>query len=579
MNKYLENNNIKAIQINNWLETLPELILRDKESLIKIIPTDASSREYFRIKLFNENSLIVMYSEIKDIENMIKFKNISLIFKSANIKTPIIYAENFTLGFFLLEDFGDDLYYNLVKNDKNKINNLYKDAIDNIIKIQLIPNKYSLKNFDYDLIIKELSYFKEWYLKVYLKYDCTYIENEEIKNIFDYIAKKIISLPYFCMHRDYHSRNLIQTIDKIGIIDIQDAILGPFTYDLSSLLYDAYIVLDEQNIVELLEYYYNIAKEKIPGLELIDFENFCFSIELTSLQRNLKISGLFVKLGFQNYKYKFLEELPVVINYIIKISNKYNIFKPLSIIIDKALDKSKNKYPCLLLAAGRGERLRPFTDVLPKPLLEIKNKSLIEYLILSLVKSNIINIVINLSWLGDLIKNKIGTGEKYNAQIEYSYEKKCLGICGGIKQSLHYLKPKNYFITINSDIYIENFDFSNLIKIINNLENNLFDNKKILGYMYLVSNPPHNEKGDFYIDNNIIKNSTIIDSKKFTFTGIAIYHYSLFSNLQISEEEIKLIPILNKAINQNLIYGELLDSDCSWYDVGHIETLNKLNNT
>jgi hypothetical protein len=324
-----------------------------------------------------------MYSEVKDITNMVNFINMSLIFKKANIKTPIIYAKNFDLGFFLLEDFGDDLYYVLINNNPNLINKLYKKAIDTIIKLQLISEPNIVPNFDLDKISWELSFFKDWYLKVYLNYDCTDIDNEEIKKVFDYITNQILTQPYVFTHRDFHTRNLLQTstpidgIDRIGVIDMQSMNYGPYTYDLSSLLYDAYIILDDNKRNELLKYYWESIKDKsIPGLELINFENFYLNFELLSLERNLKLSGLFVRLGYRDLKYNFLNYIHTVINYIINISKKYDKLKPLSIIIEKAQLQNKKNLPCLLLAAGNGIRLKPLTNQIPKPLLEIKNKNI-----------------------------------------------------------------------------------------------------------------------------------------------------------------------------------------------------------
>ena len=187
MSRFLEPNDPKAIKINNWIETLPESQYIDKLELIEIIPTDAGSIEYFRIKsnsTANIHSWIVMYSEIKDTVGMIKFKNMSILFQKAKIKTPIIYAEDLELGFFLLEDFGDNLYYILVKNDPAIIDIKYKEAIDNIIKLQLISEPNIVPNFDFEIIVRELSFFKDWYLKVYLNYECTNIDNEDIKKVF-----------------------------------------------------------------------------------------------------------------------------------------------------------------------------------------------------------------------------------------------------------------------------------------------------------------------------------------------------------------------------------------------------------
>ncbi|MCW8830351.1 MAG: nucleotidyltransferase family protein [Gammaproteobacteria bacterium] len=214
----------------------------------------------------------------------------------------------------------------------------------------------------------------------------------------------------------------------------------------------------------------------------------------------------------------------------------------------------------MILAAGRGERLRPLTDHTPKPLLKVDDKSLIEYHLYRLAQAGIKDVVINTAWLGAQIQQTLGNGEKYNLTIHYSDEgNQALETAGGIIRALPLLGDEPFLI-INGDIYTD-YDFKPLTELKLNSE----------AHLVMVKNPDHNHQGDFALENNQIKNNS---EPLYTYSGIGIYTKEFFAG--IAEGVVALAPILKEKIEQKKVSGELHTG--AWTDVGTKERLQQLNN-
>lgn len=230
--------------------------------------------------------------------------------------------------------------------------------------------------------------------------------------------------------------------------------------------------------------------------------------------------------------------------------------------------------PCLLLAAGRGERMRPLTDTTPKPLLQIQGKSLLQWHIETLVAANIRQIVINHAWLGEQIELALGDGTKWGAQIQYSPEASALETAGGICQALALINPEPYFLVINGDVFCPGFPIT---AFTSRFQAQLSDGKKLLAYLALVPNPPQHPEGDFYLEGDCIKDKPVtspLQETKLTFSGIGIYHQSLFADLKLGEAA-KLAPLLRSAMAKNQVFGEKYTGP--WHDVGTPQRLDELN--
>ena len=216
----------------------------------------------------------------------------------------------------------------------------------------------------------------------------------------------------------------------------------------------------------------------------------------------------------------------------------------------------------MILAAGRGERMGELTREIPKPLISARGKPLIEWHLEKLSTTGFKNIVINVCYLPEIIKDFVGDGSKWKLNVTYSEENPILETAGGIKNALSLLGEEP-FAVINADIF-SNFDYAKLQLI--NL-NNTSD-----GYLVLVKNPEHNQAGDFgLLDNNCLAvNSDIL----YTFSGIAVYHPRFFNELELGIK-MQLLPLLNSSISHSLIKGELFEG--VWSDIGTPERLNIIN--
>ena len=216
----------------------------------------------------------------------------------------------------------------------------------------------------------------------------------------------------------------------------------------------------------------------------------------------------------------------------------------------------------MILAAGRGERMRPLTDDMPKPLLKVGGKMLIEYHLEKLRAANITEVVINHAWLGKKIEQTLGDGSRYGLTIQYSAESEALETAGGILNALPLLKGSDNkndpFIVINGDIFCD-YDIATLPSSLSGL-----------AHLVLVNNPEHNPKGDFeLIDNAMVEQA---GANKKTFSGIGVYHPDLFKGYP--EGKLALAPVLRKAMVQKSVSGELYQG--LWHDIGTPERLAEL---
>lgn len=211
----------------------------------------------------------------------------------------------------------------------------------------------------------------------------------------------------------------------------------------------------------------------------------------------------------------------------------------------------------MILAAGRGERLRPLTDEIPKPLIKVAGKSLIEYHLLNLVSAGIKEIIINTAWLAEKIHQQLGDGSNYGITIQYSDEGEALETAGGIVNALPLLGNKP-FLVVNGDIWCD-FNFSELIPLKPGEQ----------AHLILVNNPGHNQKGDFALQDNLIKNT---GETMHTYSGIGLYSAEFFAEQNAGI--VSLAPIIRNKCENDLVSGQFYDG--RWTDVGTIERLQEL---
>jgi len=279
--------------------------------------SDASFRSYYRIRSNNDTKIIMDAPPEK--EPLSPFLDITKRLSKANINVPEIFELDEDLGFILMSDLGKTKY--LDKLNDETVYCLYTDAMDTIHKMQTEVDVSNLKNFDSKELITEMDLFKDWFLKKHLNHN---FDNEGLNNIqecFDSLVKIILEIPTTFVHRDFHSRNLMITdSNNPGVLDYQDALIGPITYDAVSLLKDCYVNWDKKLITEMLSTYYKKIKADYNNIE---FDEFSFWFDVVGLQRHFKAIGIFSRLNYRDNKITFMQDIPRTYKYVDEVVNKY----------------------------------------------------------------------------------------------------------------------------------------------------------------------------------------------------------------------------------------------------------------
>ena len=317
-------------ELNNWLKSL----LGEMPFTITPLAGDASFRRYFRLQ-YGEFTRVIMDAP-PDKESIVSFLDIGRQLAENSLHTPRVYATDEALGFILLEDLGDQLLLRALS--LNTANPLYCAAMTTLLQVQQCPTTNPpLPIFDKAFMLKEMALFREWFLEAYLELELNAHEEALLNKTFDWLATTIAAQPQVFIHRDYHSRNLILISDKkpndIGVIDFQDAMQGPFTYDLVSLLKDCYIQWPRVKVIEWLTYFYH----HMPQTHGYSLEMFIRAFDLCGLQRHLKVLGVFCRLHLRDNKPTYLQDLPLTFNYLTACLESYSELQPLYQFIQKTV--------------------------------------------------------------------------------------------------------------------------------------------------------------------------------------------------------------------------------------------------
>lgn len=293
---------------------------------------DASFRRYFRIS-FADQTFIVMDAPPKH-EDCTPFLRVAEILTATGVHVPKILAQNLEQGFLLLSDLGNTTFLQALNDQRDIANDLYGDAMDALIKIQLSQQAEGLPDYDEALLLRELNLFPDWYIAKHLQKDLSEKQQAVLHTIFTRILQNNLAQPRVLVHRDYHARNLMVTSPNPGIIDFQDAVHGPITYDLASLFKDAYIRWDEERILDWMIRYWEKARKA--GLPVsADFAAFYEDFEWMGVQRHLKILGIFARLNYRDGKATYLDDMPLVMEYLRKACKRYRELHLLLNLLDE----------------------------------------------------------------------------------------------------------------------------------------------------------------------------------------------------------------------------------------------------
>ena len=284
-------------------------------SSLSILSADASFRQYYRVNK-NNISYAVMDCPPED-ESLDTFLKITDKLQQAKLNVPEIFDCDLAKGFLVITDFGDDLYSKKL-NDET-VYCLYTDALEAIVKMQTKVDCTGLKDFD-SFYEDENNLFLDWFLKKHLKIELDSTSSTQINTEFNKINNILKSIPKTFVHRDYHSRNLLITdLNNPGIIDYQDAVVGPVTYDLVSLLKDCYVTWNDGLVEDMLESFFTRMKSNT----INNISDFRYWFEITGLQRHIKAIGIFSRLNYRDGKSGYIQDIPRTYSYMDKVLNKY----------------------------------------------------------------------------------------------------------------------------------------------------------------------------------------------------------------------------------------------------------------
>ncbi|RDH89592.1 MAG: aminoglycoside phosphotransferase [endosymbiont of Seepiophila jonesi] len=316
-------------QLKNWLSSLPEI----ESYTFEPASGDASFRRYFRIET-GDKSYIAMDAPPEK-EDTKPFIRMAEALESIGLRVPHIFARNQAEGFLLLSDLGKTLYLDCL--DETNVDRLYGDALGALVVIQACGPVEGLTDYDRTLLLQEMELFREWLLERHHGLSLTDDEQSMLDAVFDFLAGNALDQPQVCVHRDYHSRNLMVTgQSNPGIIDFQDAVVGPVTYDLVSLLRDCYIQWPKACIEAWVMGYYELAVQS--GVLRSEHEDqFLRWFDLMGVQRHLKASGIFARLNIRDGKPGYLQDIPRTLNYILEVAPDYPELEGLEKLIHRIL--------------------------------------------------------------------------------------------------------------------------------------------------------------------------------------------------------------------------------------------------
>ncbi len=302
----------RLAQLHQWLDSLAENTYKN----LQVASADASFRQYFRVTNTLDKKTYIVMDAPPDKENSRPFVQVTDLIRSVNVNAPKIIAMDMKQGFLLLDDLGNKPF--LAQLNENSVDILYRDAISALIKMQTIDAM--LPPYDENMLQTEINLFESWYLNRHLQIQLDAKQKIILADTFKILINSACEQPQVFVHRDYHSRNLMFTEqNNPGVIDYQDAVIGPLTYDLVSLFKDCYIEWPRHKI----EHWLDLYLATLAPTHFIEKETFIRWFDLMGVQRHLKVLGIFARLNYRDGKSQYLDDLPLTLKYVIEACALY----------------------------------------------------------------------------------------------------------------------------------------------------------------------------------------------------------------------------------------------------------------
>ena len=311
--------------LENWLSNSIDKPIKS----IAPATIDASFRRYFRVFIDNQNTYIAVDAP-PEYEDSVKFINIASLMEAMGVRVPKIIATNLQEGFLLIGDLGKETMLNAIHRQETKVQEFYREAIDILFKMQTNGSSHveGLPLYSKELLMDEMRLFVDWFCLRHLQIDPKIIDSYDFEEIFEKLSECALDQNQVFVHRDFHSRNiLLSEKGDMGVVDFQDAVMGPITYDLVSLLKDCYISLPSSTIDHWTDYYF----ARLMDLELIEksHQEFKLEFDLMGVQRHLKAIGIFSRLKYRDGKDSYVLDIPRTINYVYTTAKNHPFLDPL----------------------------------------------------------------------------------------------------------------------------------------------------------------------------------------------------------------------------------------------------------
>ncbi len=326
--------------LNRWLGD----VLHGDPYSLSPASADASFRNYLRVSVGDEQ--LILMDAPPEHEDCEPFVDVSQRLIRCSLNVPRVYAYDLEQGFVLMSDLGDEHYLQML--NPATVGQLYADAIGALIHMQQRTASKALPHYDHSMLMREMLLFREWLVEDYLSIKLDDQSAQMLDDSFELLAQQALAQPKVFVHRDYHSRNLMYCeAMNPGILDFQDAVLGPLTYDLVSLLKDCYIRWPRDLIQQFALAYFEqaVASDLIQDWQAGDFLR---AFDLMGVQRHLKASGIFARLFLRDGKQGYLADIPRTLGYIAELEGDYAELQPLIDFINKdCLPRLQNKLETL----------------------------------------------------------------------------------------------------------------------------------------------------------------------------------------------------------------------------------------
>jgi len=313
-------------QLERWLDSccLPPYRLEPAS-------TDASFRRYFRVFLVTDGATLIVMDAPPDKEDCSLFVAIAARMSAAGLHVPDILAQDIEQGFLLLEDFGSEAYFSAL-ND-GSADALYGDALDQLLRLQRDASVDGLPAYDRELLLSEMTLFSDWLLNKHLGLALDEQERQMLSCAFESLIANALVQPVVFVHRDFHSRNLMVVSQRNpGVLDFQDAVAGPITYDLASVLRDCYVRWPGPRVdAWVADYFQRAASAGLVGEA--DPAVFLEWFDLTGVQRHLKAAGIFARLWHRDGKPGYLADVPRTLRYVLEVGQRRAEIAPLATFV------------------------------------------------------------------------------------------------------------------------------------------------------------------------------------------------------------------------------------------------------